>query len=666
MGRDYRRRPQTKRRFHQTQGDAPETVDDLAHAAQFAIFPNSAVANTSLIESGDPTKKKEDDNEIEVGDEEEEDDDSDASIADAAPNENGGQHDDDAAESESDDDESDDESDDDLAEALQRMEQASAKDEANLNSAASNPPKTENEVDGYKIPIQELESQLQIQLTVQEGTITTTTNNSMDVSMNEVSLAGKIKNYMMLDRTVVIESITNSSPGLQQRALDEGSLLVIKKPDNTDDDKDASTASWIPLGRIFEVFGPVSQPLYTIRLPSPPNNQKKKSSANRSSKKNPKKKVSLNDNEQTEESEAKINTHQDDNETTTMNNKKSNEGNIVDDTTVKIESPKEGGESITMGEEASDPEEKNSVIQSPSSPTPCQTTIQETSDVRENEDATLSWPSKIVGKSLPTQEKEAVESKTENATPNNDEHKVPIIDPWAVDGEYAKLLSQHKDIQVYYIEDEAKLIDTGLVLRISAKGCDASNIYDEEIIDSNEAYFSDDEKEREAKNKRKGRKKTQERNNDNNRQQKHPPRSGNFHQQQFQHNAVSIGFSNTSAIGHHARPSPPPPPPPPPQNYGYGQRAGSLPQGFHRVTQQQMPHGGFQQQQQPLYQYPAQSSFRGQAQASIPPPPPPPQMHSQPNPYQRTAPPSYPPQAPSSMRPPPTPRNPNEPPAYQY
>jgi rRNA processing protein Gar1 len=675
MGRDnYRRRPQPKRRFHQTRDDEIETVDDLAHAAQFAIFPNSAVASTSLPESGDSTKKKEDDNEIEVGDDDDDDSHSDASIADATPNENGGKTEDgDAAESESDDDDSDGESDDDLAEALQRMEQASTKDEANMNSTTSHAPKTENEVDGYSVPIQELESQLQIKLTVQEGTITTTTNNGMDVSMNEVSLAGKIKNYLMVDRTVVIESITNpSSPGLQQRALDEGSLLVIKKPDNADDDKDASTASWIPLGRIFEVFGPVSQPLYTIRLPSPPNSQKKKSSGNRNSKKNPKKKVSSNDTEQTKESEAKMNTHQDDSGTTTVRKKESNEGNIADDTTaVTMESPKEGGKSIIMGEETSNPKEKNSAIQSPSSPTPCQTTTHETSDVRENKDATLSSPSKAVEKSLPTQEKETVESETENANPNNDEQKVPIVDPWAVDGEYAKFLSQQNDVQVYFIEDEAKLIDTGLVLRISAKGCDASNIYDEEIIDSNEAYYSDDEKEREAKNKRKGRKKTQQRNNnDDNRQQKHPPRAGNYHQQQFQHNAPA-GFSNTSAIGHHGRPTPPPPhPPPPPQNHGYGQHARSLPQGFHRVTQQQMPHGGFQQQQQqqqqPLYQYPAQSSFRGHAQASIPPPPPPPPMHGQPNPYQRTAPPSYPPQAPSSMRPPPPPRNPNEPPAYQY
>jgi len=649
MGRDHRRRPQTKRRFRQIESRGEhefETVDDLAHAAQFAIFPTAAVATSPLIESGDAIKKEEDDNEIEVGDD---DDDSDASITDAAPNHVDDKHDND------DDDESDDnESDDDLAEAIQRMEKATAEEESNPLAMASNPPKTKNEVDGYKVPIQELESQLQMKLTVQGGTKTAMAmNNNMDVTMNEVSLAGKIKNYLLLDRTVVVESITNSpSSRLQQQAtgpLDEGSLLVIQKPDNTDDDKDAFKTIWIPLGRIFEVFGPVSQPLYTIRLPSPSLNEKKKSSAKRSSKNNSQKNNELKDHVQTrrgvvdsEEGEAKIGTHQDDNETTTVNIKESNEENAPRDTEEKTELSNEEGELITNGEKASDHEEKNYVIQSPSS----RITIKETSENKDtpSDSLSLSSSSQIVKKSLPTQEK-------------NDELEESVIDQWAIDGEYAKFLSQNKDIQVYYIQDEAKLIDTGLVLRASGKGCDASNIHDEEILDCIEAYYSDDEKEREAKNKKKGatRKRTQPRNNNKQEQQQSRPRD--CHQQQMQHNA-STRLSNAAAIGHHGRPTPPPPPP---QGYGYDQHANSLPQGFHRTTQQNIPNGGFQQPSH-LYQYPIKSSFHGQT--SIPPPPPP--KPNQPYQYQGAAPSTYLPQASTSMVPPPPPRNPNEPPAYQY
>jgi len=537
MGRDHRRRSQTKRRFRQIEGgqeDVLETVDDLAHAAQFAIFPASAVAPISQEEIiGDPMKE-EDDNEIEVGGDDDDDDDDD-SDSDAVTNDENNEDDND--DSESDDDESDDE---DLAEALKQMEQASAEEEAK-SATTSNPPKTENEVDGYKVPIQELESQLQIQLTVKGGTETSMATN------NEVSLAGRLKNYMLVDRTVVVQSIAYSRP------LDEGSLLIVKKSVKDGDGKNASTTSWIPLGRIFEVFGPVSQPLYTIRLPSPPSKIKKTQPHTRSSKDHPKK------------SEEKIDEQVINDESPTVDNIESNE-------TIAVQ--------------------KESPL---------------------------------------TQENEVTKSVAKN-----DEPEGSVIDPWAMDGEYAKFLSDNEDIQVYYIQDEAKLIDTGLVLRISGKGCDASNIYDEEIIDPSEAYYSDDEKEREAKNKKKGasRRKKQHGNNGN-RFQNNQHRPRNFHQQPGQYQ-----FRQNST---------PPPPPPPPQSYPYSQHTGNLPSGFH-------PQQGGLQQASPLYQYPVQSAFHGQS--SIPPPPPPPMSHQQ-YPHQRAAPSSMPP-------PPPPPRNPNEPPAYQY
>ena len=66
---------------------------------------------------------------------------------------------------------------------------------------------------------------------------------------------------MVIDRTIVVESVAagGSAP------LDEGSLLVIRVQN---DDNDKETSRLMPMGKIFEVFGPVSRPLYTIRLPS--------------------------------------------------------------------------------------------------------------------------------------------------------------------------------------------------------------------------------------------------------------------------------------------------------------------------------------------------------------------------------------------------------------
>ena len=560
MARDHRKARRGKRGFRQVEHreEDEETVDDLAHAAQFALFPAPAVAEPPVDSNG----KEDDDNEIEVSEDDDDGDgDSDVSIANVADQND--DQDSDSSSSSSDDE--------DLAEALERMERASAEEEAK-SASTSNPPKTENEVDGYKVPIQELESQLQVKLTVEGGT-----DKSKDISTNEVSLAGKLKNYMMLDRTVVVESLSNA-PSSQNAIgpLDEGSLLVVKKPEEDDNE---TKASWIPLGRIFEVFGPVSQPLYTIRLPAPPKEPKK---AQKSSKTIPKK------------SETEIDANQD------------------------------------KAKEDMDQNDKDSSSETPP-PTQPQTASNPT-DKAENADT--SSPN-TVRESTPTEENKNSDSMTTDDTSNDVETEVPLPDPWAKDGEYAKFLSQNKDIDVFYIQDEAKMIDTGLVLRTSGKGCDASNIYDEEILDASEAYYSDDEKEREAKNKKKNRKKRQQGNNQN---RGNPHRPQNFHPpQQFQHS-------------NQFRP-PPPPPPPPPQNYGYNP-ARSLPSGFHAPAQQ----GGFAQPST-LYQYPAQSAFHGRSPMPPPPPPPP---HNQQYPYQRAAP------ASSMPPPPPPPRNPNEPPAYQY
>mmetsp|Transcript_6222 Transcript_6222/g.15397 ORF Transcript_6222/g.15397 Transcript_6222/m.15397 type:complete len:645 (-) Transcript_6222:57-1991(-) len=644
MGRDHRRRSQTKRRFRQvksTEENSLETVDDLAHAAQFAIFPAAAAATVAVAERGNPTKA-DDDNEIEV-----EDNDSanasDASIPDAMPNEP--QNDDDVQLNDADSESSDGESDVDLAEALQKMEEAATEGQENLTAtAAPNPPKTENEVDGYKASIQELESQLKIQLTVKSATNTAGMNDNMDITINDVSPAGNIKNHMVLDRTVVVQSILRSPASHQgvSGPLDEGSLLVIQISDN-DNAKNASGAIWIPLGRIFEVFGPVSQPLYTIRLPTPLFNGKKQPPVTRS---NPETKPVAKCHErkevESEEVEADVCGEEED----TERNEKEGKNGTVSNNEI-------GRQAISSSEQVHEAEEKDENIGQ------CLTTIKETSNVPEDEGLSSTIP--MTSSSDNKEKSQAVESEVKNKNPITDETEENIIDPWAIDGEYTLFLSQNKDVQVYYVQDEAKLIDTGLVLRTSGKGCDASNKYDEEILDSSEAYYSDDEKEREAKNKKKGgtRKKTLLRNNHQRQQIDHRPRERHGQQQQLQYNN-SPRFTNAMVAAQQGRSTIPPPPPP--QYFGYGQHHGTLPQGFHRTTDQIKPQGGFQQPPV-LYQYPKESSFH--RHASIPPPPPPPPRPHQPQPYQGTTPPPYPLQGASSV-PPPPPQKSNEPPNYQY
>jgi len=62
------------------------------------------------------------------------------------------------------------------------------------------------------------------------------------------------------------------------------------------------------------------------------------------------------------------------------------------------------------------------------------------------------------------------------------------------------------EAKVYLAVKCLKLINTQLPLIMSKKGCDASNIYDEELPE-HEREFSDDEKEREHKKARKHKKK---------------------------------------------------------------------------------------------------------------------------------------------------------------
>ena len=92
----------------------------------------------------------------------------------------------------------------------------------------------------------------------------------------------------------------------------------------------------------------------------------------------------------------------------------------------------------------------------------------------------------------------------EEKTKDNTERKEE--DPWSINGVLTKLISSQPNITIYYSEEEAKMVDKETIARNSGKGCDASNVYDEEVQNTDEMYFSDDEQEREARRKGKSKK----------------------------------------------------------------------------------------------------------------------------------------------------------------
>ena len=332
--------------------DEPIT-DDLAIAAAYAVAPPPPkTTSKEAIDHDD-----DDSNEIELDETSSNDDDQkmpandepgDESTDNIIPsteqsNEPNKANDNDSNKNNDDDD---DESDVDLTEALQQMD-ADENDVDGMDKQQQGEsliPKTQNEIDPYHAKIQQLEAILGTSLSVEE-------REQLKLKTKQVNLlpAGTIQHHMIDDRIIVVQS----ESGL---LLEEGNILVLKH----------ETEGWIPLGKVFEVFGPVSQPMYSIRLPPSPQDQ-------------------------------------------------------VDNGNGKQE-----------------------------------------------------------------------QSSTANA--------MSTTDPWAKDGEYTQLLQGTRQ-SAFYIKDDAIFIDTQRVYMSSGRGCDASNVHDEEVNNPNEMYYSDDEKERQAKGK---------------------------------------------------------------------------------------------------------------------------------------------------------------------
>ena len=82
-----------------------------------------------------------------------------------------------------------------------------------------------------------------------------------------------MKSHLVQDRIIIVESNC-------QDALEEGCLFVMKVDNeilnNTHDDDKTKKEILIPIARIFEVFGPILKPLYSLRLPTVRQNESSK------------------------------------------------------------------------------------------------------------------------------------------------------------------------------------------------------------------------------------------------------------------------------------------------------------------------------------------------------------------------------------------------------
>ena len=271
---------QQKRKYAQ-ENEYAAAVDDLTFASTFAMMatPDTTQPSEQKEPITDEIKIDEDDISDESEDKEEE------SLEEAAK--------------------SDDESDIDLSEQLSKMENEDQPKSKNSKIAV---PKTQNEIDLYNCPVTELEKRLDFDLGISDVVLFHPSHVGImnaKVSLDRIRLAGNIKFHLASDRTIVVESNPNGDAdngkdaGVGQEGshlgtdndpllLDEGSLLLLRlrKDDEIiskligDDIEDidvkahsdvkvnviANKTCVIPLGKILEVFGPVSKPLYTIRL----------------------------------------------------------------------------------------------------------------------------------------------------------------------------------------------------------------------------------------------------------------------------------------------------------------------------------------------------------------------------------------------------------------
>lgn len=453
-------------------------VDDIAVAATYAALVYTADTAS--------TQKTLDSNEIDVSEDES---DQDSFVSECGCSNEGEAVGDEEKKDEEDDSDSD-KSVVDLTKeraAIQKMEEQ--------ENEAKVAPKTEHELDPYQTPLPELEKKFQLSLTVKDHE---KSQLSSKIGNNaNLCLAGNIKSHLVQDRTIIVESAPR---GGIVAPLDEGSLLVLQLA--TDPNSAQSNQTLIPLGRIFEVFGPVRKPLYTLRLPPPAKcmkiNTKKKENSDVSSETTDK------DVQGAKETVCEATPRQSDLSATvedatpkamlpTATAKQLNEtliderqtGRRVDD-----------NEKMKSGENSENREATSAPI---SVVAGNKNESKETDAPRDMEvsDFADAPPEMAPVGVEPTASLETFKEHTKNSHANSGNGGPDATisatpqecaqggkmqnfstseeaDPWSNDGEYTKFLSGHPNLPIFYVQDEARLIDAESMLRMSARGCGKS------------------------------------------------------------------------------------------------------------------------------------------------------------------------------------------------
>jgi rRNA processing protein Gar1 len=236
---------------------AEEQVDDMAVAASYAASVYTAPRVVETVDDDNEIALTDHDDDGKAADDEKQagtmrtrtknmetesaTEDSDSSEDDESPGKGN-----DAEVNESDDEELD------VEEERATIQKMSAADVVTVTGGESLvPPRTEHELDSYQTPLPELEEKFQFSLTVDE-------RRTRDDNTLTLCPAGTVKNHLVKERTLIVESRQGN-----MATLDEGSVLVIQIQ------KDSDEQQLVTLGKIFEVFGPVRRPLYSVRIPPP-------------------------------------------------------------------------------------------------------------------------------------------------------------------------------------------------------------------------------------------------------------------------------------------------------------------------------------------------------------------------------------------------------------
>ena len=281
-------------------------------------------------------------------------------------------------------DDSEEESDvEDIVERLAHMEggeggdDSDEEDDERPEGVRPRKPLTMHEIDPYQADLHQLPDLLQWSTLM-------TTQLQPGSGPPEWRMAGHVQHHVIEERTIVVLSLQGDV------LLKEGTPLVLKQQPTNSLPSSSSDGSVIPLGNILGIFGPVSQPLYSVRLALPAKEE--------------------------------------------------------------------------------------------------QVSADEVTDSRESKDS---------------EHTSSVDCPEAASSVNDDkaEPSVRGLDPWSKTGQFTKVLQSKKRCPVFFWHDPAAIMDRESVYRNSSRGCDASNFYDEEILDVQD--YSDDEQERVAKGHKK-------------------------------------------------------------------------------------------------------------------------------------------------------------------